>query len=166
MERHAEESPMDSDWFRQMAEFEASCESTSVGGLAHDLGMRRPMSEEASIAPSALGKLIELARRKKALGLEELSVRAEIDLAELVELERGEPMTVEPRTIYRLCQALELPRAGVMELAGLTRRRDRALDDAAVRFAAQSKSIEKLSKEEKRALEEFVRGLEKARDVR
>lgn len=166
MTNQTQEKPMDSEWFRRMAEFESTCESTSVGGFAHDLGMLRPPYEATGLRRTTLGRLIELARRNAGLSLEDLAKRASVDLSDLVELESGEPDAIEPRTIFCLCESLELPKAGVMELAGLTQKRDSTLGDAAVRFAAHSKGIEKLTREERQALEEFVKDLAKASDPR
>jgi transcriptional regulator with XRE-family HTH domain len=160
------EASKDRDWFRRMAEFESACESISVGGLAHELGLLSTHSEEPNLKQSALGKLIELARRDARLSVEELASRADVELIELVELERGDPVSIEPRSIFRLCEVLKLPKPGVMELAGLTQRQDSSLGAAAVRFAANAKGLEKLTREERKAFEEFVRDLAESSDPR
>lgn len=164
MTNRDQEKPMNDEWFRRMAEFESTCESTSVGGFAHDLGMLRRPDDAVGLRKTALGRLIELARRNAGLSLEDLAKRARVELSDLVELECGEPDTVEPRTIQCLCEALELPKEGVMELAGLTQVRDSSLGHAAVRFAAHAKGIERLTREERQALEEFVKDLAKSSD--
>jgi len=109
--------------------------------------MLQPPVEAQGLEQSALGKPVELARRRAKLGIEELATSADIEIADLIALESGEPVMVEPRTVYRLCEVLQLPQAGVMELAGLTQKRASSLGAAVVRFAAHSKSIEKLSHE-------------------
>lgn len=160
--RTQDNKPMDSEWFRRMAEFESTCESISVGGLAHDLGMLKSLTESQSLKQTALGKLIELARRSAGLGIEDLAKRADIEPVDIIDIERGGVAPVEPRTVYRLCEVLQLPQAGVMELAGLTLRHASSLGQAVVRFAAHAKGIEKLTRDERRALDEFVRDLAKA----
>lgn len=164
MTNRDQEQPMDNEWFRRMADFESSCESTSVGGLAHDLGLLRASTEAAGLRKTALGRLIELARRNAGLSLEDLAKRASVDLGDIVELECGEPNTIDPSTIQGLCDALEPPKAGVMELAGFTQLRDSSLGHAAVRFAAHATGIQKLTREERQALEEFVKDLAKPAD--
>lgn len=164
MTKQHNDKPMDKEWFRRMADLEATCDSISVGGFAHDLDLLQPPAEEPSVRQLTVGKLIELARRRAGLGVEELAKRADVELADLLDLERGAHVPDDPRTIFQLCQELHLPRAGVMELAGLTQRRLGSLENAAVRFAAHARGIEKLSRDEKRALEEFVKDLAQASD--
>lgn len=157
--------PADRDWLRHMAEAEDRCESVSVGGLAHDLGLlTSPTAAVPSVTRSALAKLIELARRSIGLSPEELSKRADIDLAELVSLERGEEFVPEARSIVRLASTLKLPTQQLLELAGLVQRADSRLSQAAVRFAASSEPMDKLTSEEKRALADFVKALSELSD--
>lgn len=157
------DAPMSSEWLRRMADAEDRCGgAVSVGGLAHHLGLLKAPSGNVPLKDTALGKLVEFARRKSDMDIETLAKRADIELADLVALEQGAVVALEPRTVFQLCQVLKLPVGGVMELAGLTQRRDSPVGDAAVRFAAHSKGIEKLSKEERRAFDEFVKHLAKA----
>lgn len=151
------ERPIDRAWLERMADAEDQCESVSVGGLACDFGnLRSARPKESPVTKAALGKLIELSRRDRGLSREDLARRADIDLAELLSIERGEIAHVEPYTVTKLAQALELPTSRLMELAGFSARRDRRLDEAAVHFAASSEPVDKLSVAEQQALQEFV----------
>jgi len=107
----------------------------------------------------AFGRLINLWRRKKGLRMDVLADRAQIDLTELIEIERDLHYTPEPRTVYQLAKTLGLPSERMLELSGNLVVRDSSLGQEAVRFAARSESVEKLSKDEQRALEEFVKFL-------
>ncbi len=157
-----QDQPMNSEWLRRMADAEDECGGAiSVGGFAHDLGLLQP-AEHNPLRQTALGKLVEFARRKNGMSLEDLARRADIELADLVAIEQGGVVAIEPRTVCQLCIALELPQAGVMELAGLTQRRGSPLGAAAVRFTAHARGLEKLSSEERRALDDFVKDLAKA----
>jgi hypothetical protein len=91
--------------------------------------------------------------------MDALADRAQIDLTELIEIERNLHYTPEPRTVYQLAKTLELPSERMLELSGNLVVRDSSLGEEAVRFAARSESVEKLSKDEQRALEEFVKFL-------
>jgi transcriptional regulator with XRE-family HTH domain len=152
--------PVDRAWLQRMADAEDQCESVSVGGLAHELGNLRPTQpEQGSMTQVAFGKLVELSRRQLGLNREELAQKADIDVAELLGIERAKNAKVEPRTVFKLSQVLRLPPTRLMELAGLAVRSDRRLDDAAVRFAACSEPVDRLSPDEQRALQEFVQTL-------
>jgi transcriptional regulator with XRE-family HTH domain len=107
----------------------------------------------------AFGRLINLWRRKRGLRMDALADRAQIDLTELIEIERNLHYTPEPRTVYQLAKTLGLPSERMLELSGNLVVRDSSLGEEAVRFAARSESVEKLSKDEQRALEEFVKFL-------
>jgi transcriptional regulator with XRE-family HTH domain len=107
----------------------------------------------------AFGVLINLWRRKKGLRIDALAEAARIDVAELLEIERNLNYVPEPRTVYQLAKTLQLPSERMLELSGNLIVRDSSLGKQAVRFAARSESVEKLSKDEQRALEEFVKFL-------
>jgi len=107
----------------------------------------------------AFGKLINLWRRKKGWRMEDLAEKAKIDLAELIEIERDMHYTPEPRTVYQLSRTLGLSNERLLQLSGNVIARDHTLGQEAVRFAARSESVEKLNKDEQRALEEFVKFL-------
>lgn len=142
------------EWIRAMAEAEDRCQSVSVGGLAHDLGMLQGQE-----SPRVLGRLIEFARRAKGLSLEDLAKDADVDLAELVAIERDMDMTPTPGTLSRLAHTLALPPAKLMELSGAAACCDEAIGKAALRFAARSKPTTELSRDEREAFEEFVKVL-------
>jgi HTH-type transcriptional regulator, competence development regulator len=115
-----------------------------------------PCEEDTRLA---FGKLINLWRRKKGLRMEQLAEKANIDLAELIEIERNIHCTPEPRTVYQLARTLGLSNERMLQLSGNVIARDHTLGQEAVRFAARSESVEKLNKDEQRALEEFVKFL-------
>lgn len=156
--------PASREWLRRMADAEDRCESVSVGGLAHDLGLLGSPTAVPHVTRSALAKLIEFSRRRLGLSPEQLADKADIDLAELVSIERGEDFVPEPRTIVKLSQVLKLPTQSLLGLAGLVQRTDTRLSEAAIRFAASSEPMEKLSAEEQRLLQNFVNTLAELTD--
>ena len=117
------------------------------------------VSPEQESSRLAFGKLINLWRRKKGLRMDELADKAKIDLVELIEIEKNLDFIPEPRTVFQLAQVLGLSNERLLQLSGNTFVRDRSLGQQAVRFAARSESVEKLNKNEQRALEEFVKFL-------
>lgn len=117
------------------------------------------LSPEQESSRLAFGRLINLWRRKKGLRMDELADKAKIDLVELIEIEKNLDFIPEPRTVFRLAQVLELSNERLLQLSGNAVVRDQSLGQEAVRFAAYSESVEKLSKNEQRALEKFVKFL-------
>jgi HTH-type transcriptional regulator, competence development regulator len=148
----------DPAWTRRMAELEDGGEVT-VGGLAQEVGMFDVSLTPAPVAKSAFAKLIELRRRELRLSVEQLAERAEVDIAELVGIELSEVDVPELRTVAKLAKVLKLPAQKLVELSGLATPKNARFAEAVVRFAAKSESIDKLSREEHEALEEFVKFL-------
>ena len=134
-----------------------------VGGLVHAMTPTEPAaSAHRHSERLAFAKLIQLNRRKHRLSSERLAELADVELAELVAIECGEGQTPEPRTVHQLARVLGLPAQKLMQLSGLVVARDERLVQSAVRFAARSESIEKLTPTEQDALDEFVKILAEA----
>ncbi len=154
------------EWLRQRAALDDKAD-VSAGTLDLDrLPAVRPSnvismqaSAEAESPNPAFGRLINLWRRKKGFRIEVLADKARIDVSELIEIERNLNFVPEPRTVYQLAKTLDLPSERMLELSGNLLLRDSSLGKEAVRFAARSESVEKLSKDEQMALEEFVKFL-------
>jgi transcriptional regulator with XRE-family HTH domain len=147
------------DWVLARAQREPESGITSVGGLADRLeamAVKVPESSRLSLA-----KFIELSRRKMQLTVEQLAERADVELAELVAIEKGDEIIPEARTIYRLSQELGVKPEPLLELAGLVTVKGSRVSEAAVRFAARSEPMAKLSREEEEALTWFVKELTK-----
>jgi transcriptional regulator with XRE-family HTH domain len=148
------------EWLSRMADAEDRCPSVAVGGLAQELGMLHSSTGEA---PKVFGRLIEYARRARGLTVEALATSANVELAEVVAIETEVNVVPLPRTVYQLAQVLKLPAATLSELAGLAQPR-KVLSEAAVRFAARSEPMDKLSEDERVAFEEFVKVIVEASD--
>jgi transcriptional regulator with XRE-family HTH domain len=107
----------------------------------------------------ALSALVQLLRKRDNLSEEELAARARIEVAEIRRIECDRSYTPAPRTIYQLEQAFNLPRRTLVKLSGLTKTHSKEFAEKAVRFAAHSKAIQKISRHERRLLNEFVKFL-------
>jgi transcriptional regulator with XRE-family HTH domain len=145
----------DPAWLRAKAEEEDNV-IVSVGGLVCAVAKSEAVSKAHLAERLALAKLVELRRRQYRLSAEDLAQRADVDLEDIVSIERGEGIIPEPRTMYRLAQALELPEHRLLELAGLVQAKDARFKKATVRFAARSEPVANLLPQEQEALEEFV----------
>jgi len=131
----------------------------TVGGLAQEASLFEVSLTPAPVAKSAFAKLIELRRRELRLSVAQLAERAEVDVADLLGIELGKDDVPELRTIAKLAQALKLPAQKLVELSGLAIPKNARFAEAVVRFAAKSEPVDKLSREEHEALEEFVKFL-------
>jgi len=142
-------------WLRQMAEGEETCRSVSVGGMASDLGLLRVAPSETQ---RVFGRLIEFARRRQSLSVEQLAKEADVDLSEIVEIETNDELVPQVRTVFQLATVLKLPSGRLLEVAGLAKPRPE-VSTAALTFAARSESTAQLTPEERSAFEEFVKVL-------
>lgn len=104
----------------------------------------------------AFGRFVSLMRRQRGYSMEQLAEAADLDASELLSIEDNIHYLPEPRTVYKLAQTFEVSQQRLMQLAGLAAANDTGLRQEAVRFAARSESVQKLTPEESSALEAFV----------
>lgn len=144
------------DWCLRMAQREGDAE-IGAGRLAIDPvfdGEHIPTDVEGPNV--AFGRFVNLMRRQQGMSLEQLAVDADVDMADLVEVESDPYHRPELRTACQLASYFKVPQAGLMQVAGLAAPKDARLFDEGVRFAARSKSTAELTPEEGAALEAFV----------
>ena len=127
-----------------------------VGGLGHRLQESTTVVPLPTAEKSAVSTLVELQRRKLRYSVSRLAEEADVDVADIVSIEhRG--ICGDPRTMHKIAHVLKLPVPSLIRLSGLAEDRDPRLEAAAIRFAAKSAPMERLTREETEALEEFVR---------
>ncbi|MEW5687285.1 MAG: helix-turn-helix transcriptional regulator [Pseudomonadota bacterium] len=154
------------EWFERKANLEGDDEITA-GVLARDLSLEPPADTQPAqstddAAGVAFRSLVGLMRRKRGLTMEKLAEEAEIDLEQVVRIESEAHFQPEVRTVYQLARTFNLPNKALLQLSGNTKARSSAMHEQALRFAARSGgSVQGLSREEKKALEEFVSFLAK-----
>jgi transcriptional regulator with XRE-family HTH domain len=146
------------EWCRNMAQLETGSE-IGAGLMALDPTFDGPLAAQAQPLGEvniAFGRFVRLMRRSKGLTVEKLAGDADVDLAELVEVEEDAHYKPEVRTVYQLANYFRVPRKSLLQVAGLTVPRDEKLFDEAVRFAARAEPVTQLTAEERAALEAFV----------
>ena len=152
------------EWCMRMAQLEGDAE-IGAGCLAIDPvfdGETAPVVDRDDEKPNiAFGRLINLMRRRRRVSVEQLAKDADVTVTELVEIESDTRYKPALRTTYQLANYFDLPRSGLMQVAGLTARKDARLSDEAVRFAARAEPTAELTPEENAALEAFVAVLSK-----
>jgi transcriptional regulator with XRE-family HTH domain len=104
----------------------------------------------------AFHRVVQMLRRSRGLSIDDLAERTKIDRTELVALERNPAYRPSPLTLHRLSEFFGVPDRKLAVLAGAIREVPDDLRQHAARFAAQSSSFSKLTKEEQRVLDEFV----------
>jgi transcriptional regulator with XRE-family HTH domain len=107
----------------------------------------------------SFARFIQLARLTLKLSKEQFAVKARVPLEELICIEEDDAYTPTLRTVHYLAQFLKVSHPKLLTLAGLARAKDAGFNDAAVRFAAKSEPIRKLTREEQDAFNEFVKVL-------
>lgn len=142
------------DWCLQMAEREGDMDISA--GSQTDVEAEPTVGGQDEQRRVAFRRFVSLMRRKRGLSLEKLAEEADVELADLLAIEEEPHHTPEPRTVSQLAQVFRVPPKGLLQLSGLTQRRDLQFTEEAVRFAARSEPVEKLSKEEAAALEGFI----------
>ena len=151
------------EWYEREAKKEEHLEVTA--GFRDESAFNEEIENQKQVAlPTTtssipFGRLINLQRRHSHLTMEQLADRARIDLGELVTIEAGQCPNPQPRTVYGLAQALNLPSEKLFVVSGLKFSTDQQVSNQAVRFAARSEPVDKLTKEEQQALQEFVKYL-------
>lgn len=119
----------------------------------HSSGAQVMVLEETRIA---FGKFVNLMRRRRGFTMEKLAEVAELDPSELLIIEDDMHYVPEPRTVFKLAQTFAVSQRRLMQLAGLAAANDAGFRQEAVKFAARSESVQKLTPEEISALEAFV----------
>jgi transcriptional regulator with XRE-family HTH domain len=115
-----------------------------------------PRPATAQVGP-LLGRLLRQLRRRESLDLPRLAVEVRVPEAELRALEEGTGVVPRPRTIYQLATFYKVSSRALLMLSPAAAERDPGLDDAAVRFAASSDDLSKLSRDERKSLNEFIK---------
>jgi len=145
------------EWCMRMARLEDDADypgEIGAGVVARDA--KTAPVEATSEANVVFGRFVQLMRRKQGVTLEKLAEEADVEIAELVEIEDDSRHKPEPRTVYQLANHFNVPSTKLMQLAGLSAPKNTRLFDAGIRFAARSESVHTLSETERAALEAFV----------
>lgn len=145
------------DWYIRMALMEREIgETHGAGPFQFGVEAQRLLATpQASETHGVFGRFVQLMRRKRGLTVERLALDADIDMAELVEIEDDVAARPDPRTVYQLAQFFNVSINNLLQVAGLAEARNDLVMEG-VRFAARSNPVNELTAEERAALEAFV----------
>jgi transcriptional regulator with XRE-family HTH domain len=115
--------------------------------------------EKNVILHKGLSSLVVMLRRRDALDEAELAKKADVDESEIRRIEYDSDYSPGPRTIYKLEQAFKLPGGVLAKLAGAITTQSSDLEERVEQFAANAKSIGKLTLAERQLLNAFVKFL-------
>ena len=100
-------------------------------------------------------------RKYKGLTVNELAKRTGIDHNEIIAMERKDGYRPTPLTLEKLSRFYGIAHKRLADLAGAFGESPPDIVESASRFAAQSESFVKLTKEERKALDEFINVLKR-----
>lgn len=103
--------------------------------------------------------LVRSLRKKQGLNVDQLAKKLEIDPGYVIELEQDISHRPSPLILYKLSSYFKIPQVMLNFLAGATKDIPPDLQIQASQFAAQSESFSKLTEDEKKLLDDFVRFL-------
>lgn len=131
----------------------------TAAARALDAAAQEAKTAEVVELHEGLSVLLRLLRRREGLSHEQLGQRARVDSDELRRIENDHAYVPKPRTIFQLEQFFQLPKRSLVKLAGMSRDRTPQFTEGVLRFAASSKAMHQLTKDEHRLLNDFVRFL-------
>jgi transcriptional regulator with XRE-family HTH domain len=106
-------------------------------------------------------EVVRSLRRERELTVDQLAKKLEIDRDEILAMERNPGYRPSPVVLHKLSQFYGIPTRRLAALAGAVRETPDRLVEEASRFAAQSDSFAKLTREERQLLDRFVNFLKR-----
>ncbi len=148
---------MTESWCISKAKLEGN-EEIGVGTIARDPSFQdnNDTIENVDKSRIALQRFVGLSRRQKNLSVSQLAEKADVDFEELNGIETDPHYEPEARTLYQLANVFGVSQKKLMGLSGLTQPKDIKYVEEAVRYAARSESISKLTPEEQAALDGLI----------
>ncbi|NQT37796.1 MAG: helix-turn-helix transcriptional regulator [Planctomycetes bacterium] len=114
------------------------------------------MGATESAAPRVFGQFTAMLRVKKGWSVESLAAKAKVDEEEIRNIEADLGYEPKPRTVKQLADVFGIVPKSLACLAGLTRKTDERIVEGAVMFAACGKDMHALTREQRRAIKQFV----------
>jgi transcriptional regulator with XRE-family HTH domain len=119
----------------------------------------RPKERNMETVKLAFREMIRGLRKEQGLSLDQLARRIDSSTEELAELERDSTYRPSPLMLHKLSRFFDIPQRKLALLAGAITHVPAAFCRQASSFAAKSESFSKLTVEEKKILDEFVKFL-------
>ena len=107
----------------------------------------------------AFGALVKLWRIDRRMSIDDLARAVKVDRDEVESIETQDTHSPEPQTVCALASIMNIPETRLLQLAGNIVETDVALHEHSIRFAANAKQWDHLSKAQQKALREFIKYL-------
>jgi ribosome-binding protein aMBF1 (putative translation factor) len=151
---------LDRKWFEDRISTEDNCD-VSAGAAPEEPAAEHELRvvqhpEDEFVETHSFGTLVVMLRRDRMLSVEELAKEARISAADILNIEVDPNYVPNPGAVHQLAEYFHIPQRSLLKLANATIVHNDRLREAAVRFAAGSSQVMKLSREERAALTEFV----------
>ena len=118
-----------------------------------------PSEPEENTIRFVFHEVLRKLRQFRGLTVGQLAKKLDLDPGEIIAMERNYGYRPSPLTLYKLSGFYGIPQVRLNALAGATKNVPPDLREQASRFAAQSESFSKLTREERKYLDEFVKVL-------
>lgn len=157
-------------WYELAAESESGVPAISAGpscvtispSLASEVALKRDIREIRKL--EGFSTLLKMLRLERKLTIEKLALKLDVDINELVLLERQVGYKATPRTLVALAEFYDIPKYVFLQLVGALKIQNDVIKEEMIRFAAESESFEKLSKEEKKLLNRIIEVISKVKE--
>lgn len=116
-------------------------------------------NQEADTIRYVFREVVRNLRRERGLTVNELAKKLDLDPEEVIAMERNNGYRPSPLTLHKLSKFYDIPQRRLAILAGAVPDVPEEMRQQASRFAAEADSFAKLTREEKKALDEFVKFL-------
>lgn len=107
--------------------------------------------------------LLRQLRLSKGLSVEALASKLDIDVQEIILLERQVGYKASPRSLVALADYYKIPTKIFLQIGGAIKNIDPDMEQEMIRYAAESESFEKLTSEEKKLLNRTVKIISQTR---
>jgi transcriptional regulator with XRE-family HTH domain len=132
--------------------------SAATSAIAQDK-QNRANEESTVLLHKGLNSLLIMLRRRDNLDEAELALKANVEEEEIRRIEFDPGYLPSPRTIYNLEKAFSLPSGVLAKLSGAIKYNSPTMEERVMEFAANAKSIGKLTRAERNLLNAFVKFL-------
>lgn len=153
-------------WYRKAASQEEKVDSVMCGSEYLDSDDEfRPESLLHDVRKLRRGEgfatLLRMLRLERRYSYKVLAEKIQVKEEELILLEKQVGFVAHPRTLSKLASFYKIDSGKFLQMSGAFREIDARLDDEVVKFAAESESFDKLTKEEKRLLNRLIKFISK-----
>ena len=124
----------------------------------------KPDMEDAETLHFVFQRVIRDLRIEAGLSVDELTKKLGVNKDEILQMEWDSNYHPSPLILFSLSKFYKIPQRKLAMLAGVITSCPTELRQEASKFAANSESFEKLSREEKKALDAFVKVLKEEKD--